>query len=31
MHPADDDAINTSEKIFDLTYNINVKGTDYLP
>lgn len=26
MHPSDDDAINTTEKVFDLTYNINVKG-----
>jgi NAD(P)-dependent dehydrogenase (short-subunit alcohol dehydrogenase family) len=26
MHGEDDDAINTSEQIFDLTYAINVKG-----
>ncbi|KND04145.1 uncharacterized protein SPPG_01580 [Spizellomyces punctatus DAOM BR117] len=26
MHPADDDAINTEEKIWDLTMQINVKG-----
>lgn len=26
MHPADDNAINTEEKIWDLTQNINVKG-----
>jgi len=26
MHPADDDAINTDEKIWDLTMNINLKG-----
>ncbi|KAG8980837.1 hypothetical protein FRB90_007450, partial [Tulasnella sp. 427] len=26
MHPADDDAVNTEEKIWDLTHNINVKG-----
>lgn len=26
MHPADDDAINTEEKIWDLTIQINVKG-----
>lgn len=26
MHPADDDAINTDEKIWDLTQAINVKG-----
>lgn len=26
MHPADDDAVQTEEKIWDLTHNINVKG-----
>jgi len=26
MHPADDDAVKTEEKIWDLTMNINVKG-----
>lgn len=26
MHPADDNAITTEEKIWDLTMNINVKG-----
>ncbi|WVQ98449.1 hypothetical protein IAU59_005573 [Kwoniella sp. CBS 9459] len=26
MHPADDNAINTEEKIWDLTHTINVKG-----
>ncbi|KAJ9108096.1 hypothetical protein QFC19_002561 [Naganishia cerealis] len=26
MHPADDNALNTDEKIWDLTQNINVKG-----
>ncbi|KAK4700998.1 hypothetical protein P7C70_g5238, partial [Phenoliferia sp. Uapishka_3] len=26
MHPADDNAINTEEKIWDLTMNINLKG-----
>lgn len=29
MHAQDDDAINTSEKIWDLTQNINVKGVWY--
>lgn len=29
MHPDDSDAIGTSEKIFDLTYNINVKGNTF--
>jgi len=26
MHPADDNALNTEEKIWDLTMQINVKG-----
>ncbi|CAL1701624.1 unnamed protein product [Somion occarium] len=26
MHPADDNALNTEEKIWDLTHTINVKG-----
>lgn len=26
MHPADDNALNTEEKIWDLTMNINLKG-----
>ena len=26
MHPEDDNALNTEEKIWDLTQNINVKG-----
>jgi NAD(P)-dependent dehydrogenase (short-subunit alcohol dehydrogenase family) len=26
MHPADDDALNTEEKIWDLTMRVNVKG-----
>ena len=26
MHSADDDAINTDEKVWDLTMNINLKG-----
>ena len=26
MHPADDNAINTEEKIWDLTMTINLKG-----
>ena len=26
MHAEDDDAVNTSEAIWDLTQNINVKG-----
>lgn len=26
MHPADDNAINTEEKIWDLTMQINLKG-----
>lgn len=26
MHPADDNALNTEEKIWDLTMTINVKG-----
>lgn len=26
MHPKDDDALNTDEKIWDLTQEINVKG-----
>ncbi|WRT66857.1 uncharacterized protein IL334_003820 [Kwoniella shivajii] len=29
MHPADDDAINTDEKVWDITHNINVKGVWY--
>ena len=29
MHPADDDALVTDEKIWDLTQNINVKGGEY--
>ena len=29
MHAQDDDAINTAEKIWDLTQNINVKGVWY--
>ncbi|ORX39602.1 putative fatty acid beta-oxidation-related protein [Kockovaella imperatae] len=29
MHPADDDAVNTEEKIWDLTQSINVKGVWY--
>ncbi|GHJ84393.1 hypothetical protein NliqN6_0795 [Naganishia liquefaciens] len=29
MHPADDDALSTDEKIWDLTQNINVKGVWY--
>ncbi|WWC85207.1 uncharacterized protein L201_000066 [Kwoniella dendrophila CBS 6074] len=29
MHPEDDNAINTEEKIWDLTHNINVKGVWY--
>jgi len=29
MHAMDDDAINTPEKIWDLTHNINVKGVWY--
>jgi NAD(P)-dependent dehydrogenase (short-subunit alcohol dehydrogenase family) len=29
MHPSDDDAINTDEKIWDLTMNINLKGVWY--
>ncbi|BEJ16183.1 hypothetical protein CspHIS471_0507880 [Cutaneotrichosporon sp. HIS471] len=29
MHPADDDAVNTEEKIWDLTQAINVKGVWY--
>lgn len=29
MHAQDDDAINTSDKIWDLTHNINVKGVWY--
>lgn len=29
MHPADDDALITDEKIWDLTQNINVKGGEY--
>lgn len=26
MHPNDDDAVTTEEKVWDLTFNINVKG-----
>ena len=26
MHPADDNALNTEERIWDLTMNINLKG-----
>ena len=26
MHPEDDNALNTEERIWDLTHNINVKG-----
>ena len=29
MHPADDNALVTDEKIWDLTQNINVKGVWY--
>ena len=29
MHPEDDNAINTPEKVWDLTMNINVKGVWY--
>jgi hypothetical protein len=29
MHPADDNALVTEEKIWDLTQNINVKGVWY--
>ncbi|GAA6014888.1 hypothetical protein JCM10207_002213 [Rhodosporidiobolus poonsookiae] len=29
MHPADDNALNTEERIWDLTMNINVKGVWY--
>lgn len=29
MHGQDDDAVNTEEKIWDLTHNINVKGVWY--
>ncbi len=29
MHPADDNALNTEEKIWDLTQAINVKGVWY--
>jgi NAD(P)-dependent dehydrogenase (short-subunit alcohol dehydrogenase family) len=29
MHPDDDNAVNTSEKVWDLTMNINVKGVWY--
>jgi len=29
MHPADDTALNTEERIWDLTMNINVKGVWY--
>ncbi|KAJ9116733.1 hypothetical protein QFC20_000668 [Naganishia adeliensis] len=29
MHPEDDNALNTEEKIWDLTQNINVKGVWY--
>lgn len=29
MHSADDNALNTDEKIWDLTQNINVKGGKY--
>lgn len=26
MHPADDNALNTEERIWDLTMNVNLKG-----
>ena len=30
MHPDDDNAVTTPEKVWDLTMNINVKGVWYL-